>query len=265
MTCREPEDFTKERLDRILTQYRESPKLLWLIKNYLLRSIEGHNAVCDFAENFDIDTATGDQLTIIGKRLGFPRCHCVCAPLPVFGFDCETDSTRLIAGFCDENSTWTGCADEYGVGELCISDDEMYRKFLKVRRRQFLRLYHRESLAESIVEFWGDQARILDSGHGRVVVAPGRDLTAAEKGVLQLYPRVLPVQIGIQVRFHFGDTLNVFGFGEGWGELCGQGDFPLETEDNLPLETEDGLQLETETNVFGSIWMCEIDVKPYSC
>lgn len=266
MTCRDPQEMVKERLDRVLTQYRESPKLLWMIQSYLASAITAHQQICDLPEKLDIETATGDQLTMIGKRLGWPRCHCVCTSLPVFGFDCAPDDDMtLIAGLCEDNSTWRGCADEFGVGELCINDDELYRKFLKVRRRQFLRLYHRESLEDAIKMFWGPQARILDAGHGRIVVAPGRELTGAEKGVLQLYPRVLPVQVGVQIRFHFGPTLNVFGFGEGWGELCDAGQGPLETEDNEPLETETGEELTTESSVFGSIWMCEIDVKPYSC
>ncbi len=68
---------------------------------------------------FDLQSAAGDQLTLIGKRMGFPRCHCVCNIQPVFGFFCDGQSTsRPILGFCEDGS-WDGCGED-GVSEICI-------------------------------------------------------------------------------------------------------------------------------------------------
>lgn len=271
MTCRDPLEMVEERIDRVLTQYRESPNLLFMLRTYLGEAANLYNEICSLPEFFQIETAVGDQLTLIGKRLGWPRCHCACITLPVFGFECEGFvSDKILAGFCDPNSTWAGCADEYGVGDICINDDELYRKFLMVRRYQFLALFDRQSLNEAIKIMFGDDARILADGHGRVVIAPGRQLTSSEYSVLQLYPRVLPIAPGIEVRFHFGTNLRVFGFGEGWGGFCevaanGGAGLPIETESGISIETESGVVIETEVFMLGSPWMCEVDVKPYSC
>lgn len=215
MTCRPPDLMIEERIDRVLTQYRESPKLLHVLRTYMSQVVDISQAICDLPTRFNLDTATGDQLTLLGKRLGWPRCHCICSIAPVFGFACEGEvNLRPIVGFCDPNSSWENCDD--GVSDICLNDDETYRKFLKVRRYQFLNLYDLTSLEESLRIFFGANAAVMYAGQGRVVVTPGRDLTQGEINLLQLYPRVLPTALGIRVTFHFGPR-RVFGFGEGWG------------------------------------------------
>jgi hypothetical protein len=117
-------------INHVLTQYRESPNLLFVIRNMLRQVAEAGDSICNLPEWFDLDHAVGDQLTLIGKRLGFPRCHCVCVQPPVFGFDCEGGGTfgQPIVGFCEIGS-WADCADG-GIAEICIDDDDIYRRFL---------------------------------------------------------------------------------------------------------------------------------------
>lgn len=215
MTCPTPEEMVEERIDRVLTQYRESPKLLHVLRTYLHAVAASHLQVCDLPERFNLDTATGHQLTLIGKRMGWPRCHCVCSVEPVFGFECEEVNLRPVSGFCEDGTPWAECAT--GIGELCINDDESYRAFLRVRAFQMTGRFDLASLEQSLRIFFGSSARVMYSGQGRVVVAPGRRLSQAEQLLLQLYPRVMPVALGIRVLFHFGEEPRVFGFGEGWG------------------------------------------------
>lgn len=343
MTCVDPAELAEERIDRVLTQYRESPRLIFLLRTYLTKVAETALQVCDLPSQFDIDFAVGDQLTLVGKRLGWPRCHCVCDTAPVFGFDCPDEiSIRPVTGFgnrlsnrefgfCDEDTTagfnepfkvtWQGCPEpapdgpecdetsdwaecSTGLSELCLSDDLTYRKFLQVRRYQALGLLDLESLEECLRIFFGPQAAVLHSGQGRVVVAPGRELSNTEVALLQLYPRVLPVALGIEVRFHFGD-LRVFGFGSGWGGFCEPevptDDIHLRTGkvfgfcdddlggfcepwalDGAPLGTEQETETLTDEQGrelytgplyqdatwmcrVGAPWMCETDVRPYDC
>ena len=264
-----PDDFAlvEPRIDRVLTQYRESPKLLHVMRTYLRQAEQSAQAICDLPDFFDIETAIGDQLTLLGKRLGWPRCHCVCDVQPVFGFECEGVLEEYpIAGFCDDSVTWVDCG-EFGIGDICINDDELYRKFLKVRRYQMMALFDIESLNKAVQTFWGSQAMVVDSGNGRVVVAPGRDLTDVEIALLQLYPRVLPVAPGIEVRFHFGE-LPVFGFGAGWEGFCEpwQPDgLPISISNDDILETENSEEITTGPLTRDGVWMCEFDVQPYSC
>ena len=310
MSCPTETELVDERLSRVLTQYRESPKLLHVLRTYLGAVAALHLKVCDLPDLFEIERASGDQLTLLGKRLGWPRCHCVCDIQPVFGFECPAEVTlRPVVGFggdCDpqaSNSTWTVCSS--GLSELCLVDDDLYRSFLRVRRYQFMRMYDLGSLETCLREFFGTSATVLYHGQGRVVVAPGRDLTYGEVLMLQLYPRVLPVALGVQVRFHFGE-LRVFGFGDGWGGLAEEqpnltqatqafqrsgkvfgfcddfGGFCEEWEPNgLPLLTEVGKPILDESGQKlytgpltehaawmcreGAPWMCEVDVRPYDC
>ena len=340
LVCPTKEALVDERIDRVLTQYRESPRLLFLIKAYLNKVAETALQVCDLPEKFDLDTAVGDQLTILGKRLGWPRCHCICDVQPVFGFEYDDEiSLRPVTGFggtlptasfgfCDDNagfaesrpvswdgcetpdlseaatnSTWANCAT--GLSELCLSSDSIYRKFLKVRIYQMLGHFDLTNLETCLRIFFGDKAKVMHAGQGRVVIAPGRTLTDTEITLLQLYPRVLPIALGIEVRFHFGET-RVFGFGDGWGGFLEEDNITTEaTEsykktgkvfgfcddqggfcepwlpDGLPLFTEDGDEITdglgasiktgslTEDATWmcrvGAPWMCETDVRPYDC
>ena len=71
--CPDINEMVEERIDRVLTQYRESPNLLFLLRTYLKAICSTGLNNCDLPEKFDINTAIGDQLTILGKRLGWPR------------------------------------------------------------------------------------------------------------------------------------------------------------------------------------------------
>lgn len=264
-----PTDFAmvEPRIDRVLTQYRESPKLLHLTRVYLRKVEEVAQAICAIPTFFDLDTAVGDQLTLIGKRMGWPRCHCVCNVQPVFGFQCDGfDNGYTIVGFCDENGQWADCGP-FGTSDICITDDEAYRGFLKARRYQMLALFDIGSLTAAVQHLFGAQATVLSSGLGRVVIAPNRVLTRSEESFLQLYPRVLPVAPGIAIRFHFG-PLRVFGFGEGWGSFCEEWQpdgLPLVTETGAVLVTETGEEIFTGPLTRDAPFMCEIDPRPYDC
>jgi len=264
-TCPNPATLIESRIDRVLTQYRESPKLLHVLRTNLGQVAAAIGAICSIPEKFDIETAVGDQLTIVGKRLGWPRCHCVCDIQPVFGFACDVPTKNPIGGFCDGTVTWSDCGP-FGVSELCLSDDDVYRAFLLVRRYQMLSLYDLASLNEAVRLFWGPTARVLAAGNRRVVIAPGRALTSVERALLQLYPRVLPVAPGIRIRFHFG-ALRVFGFGTGWGGFC-EPWLPDGTElatENETLTTETGDVITVGPLTRGAPWLCEIDANAYDC
>lgn len=210
--------LVEEHIDRIATQYRESPRLLGLARAFLQQVEEARAVVAAIPTYFDLDTAVGHQLTLLGKRLGWPRCHCVCDMSPVFGFDCGTPDPNLrIVGFC-EGGTWVTCR-EVGGGELCLWDDAVYRGYLRARRYQMLGLYDLVSLTTALRHVWGPTATVIESGQGRVVLASGRVLLAEELRQLPLAVRVMPIAPGIRATVHLGGG-PIFGFGEGWAGLC---------------------------------------------
>lgn len=216
MTCLPPELRVEERINRVLTQYRESPNMLSVLRTDLGQIAEVSQSLCTMLDYFDLTTAVGDQLTILGKRLGWPRCHCVCLDTqPKFGFNCG--GVQNMFGFC-EGGVWANC-DASGIGELCITDDELYRRFLQVRRYQVRKLWDYASLLASVRILWGEQATVWTMGQARVVIVPGRALTTAEQALMQLAMRVLPIAPGIMPFVSYAQG-KIFGFGTGWGGFC---------------------------------------------
>lgn len=222
--CPVPGELVEEEINEVATEYREATKFLGLIRALLAQPEDAAIKLCAVPSFFDIDTAVGDQLTILGKQLGFQRCHCVCDAPKVFGFRCGpfTSSDR-ISGFCEPGSTWAGCPP-LGAGDICITDDEVFRGFVKARRYQVLGLYDIASLQAAARHLWGNAASVISSRVGRVTLAPGRALSDFETMLVSVAFRVLPIAPGIKGMIHYG-TGPIFGFGEGWGGFCESAEF----------------------------------------
>ncbi len=216
-------------INRLATQYREATKFIGLLRAILDQTELAARITCDIPDYFDLDTAIGDQLTIIGKWLGFPRCHCICEAPKVFGFKCGAfAASTTIAGFCEPGSTWAGCPP-LGNSEICISDDEIYRGMLKARRYQVLGLYDIASIQAAARHIWGEAASLVSSRVGRVTLAPGRALSDLEAVLVPVAFRILPIAPGIKGMIHYG-TGPIFGFGEGWGGFCEGAEFMCPTD-----------------------------------
>lgn len=227
--CPAEGELVEEEVNKVATQYREASKFLALIRAYLAQTESAAIKLCELPSFFDIDTAVGDQLTIIGKWLGFPRCHCVCEAPKVFGFKCGPfAASTTISGFCEPGSTWAGCAP-LGNSEICITDDEAYRGLLKARRYQVMNLFDIASLQAAARHVWGDMASVVSSRVGRVTLAPGRALSSFETALVPVVFRILPIAPGIKGMIHYG-TGPIFGFGEGWGGFCESAEFVCPTD-----------------------------------
>lgn len=234
MECPSKAELIEERIDRILTQYRESPNLIGILRHDLGQIADAALAACEIPSRFDILDATGDQLTIIGKQLGWPREHCICVPVPVFGIPCAVPSVnRVIVGLC-EGGVLAGCSDG-GDGTLRLDDDEVYRGYLLARRFQARQLWDIDSLQFAAQHIWGETATVINLGQCRVCVQPGRTLTDREQLELPVAFRVLPLAPGITPYVSY-ETGKVFGIGEGWGGLCD-----------------------------GSSIFCPVEIDPYGC
>jgi len=234
MDCPTKDAFVEDRIDKVWTQYRESPNLLAILRAAVGQVAEGAIETCSIASKFDILDATGDQLTIIGKQLGWPRCHCICVPVPVFGFGCGTTwPNQIITGLC-EGGAWANCS-EAGTGDICLDDDEVYRGYLLARRYQARQLWDVDSLQAAAEHIWGPTATVSSLGRMRVVISPGRLLSTLEQMQLPVAFRVLPLSPGITPYISY-QTGKTFGFGTGWGGLCN-----------------------------GSSWLCPEAFDPYNC
>lgn len=204
-------------LGKVTTPYREAERFLAYLTAVLSQVDAAAKAIERIPDFFDIDTAQGEQLTFIGKRLGFPRCHCVCDATPVYGIACDDPVPGPpIAGLCDE-AVFRGCG---GSSSYCLYDDDAYRGHLVARRYQMLGLYDIESLGASLRAVWGSTAWVPLARRGQVVVAPGRLLTEAEQRRFSITLRALPIAPTMEIAVHYG-TAPVAGIGTGWGGSCG--------------------------------------------
>lgn len=235
MTCIDRASLITDHKNYVRTQYREADKLLAIIDHDLNQIADVADAICTIPEKHDILTAVGDQLTNVGKRLGWPRCHCICSePGPVFAWDCTPPKpTRTYTNFCDPEGTWDGCED-VGASDYCFNDDEVYRGYLLARRFQALQLYEIDSMQAAAKHIWGETASAYSMGGGRAAVAPGRALTATETREIPLAFRVLPFAPGIRT-FIDNATAPLWGFGGGWADVC------------------------------TGVWSCPEEIDPYNC
>lgn len=226
MTCPDIDALVESKIDKVATQYRESPRLLSLIRTYLRQAAIVTREACEILDHFDIDTAVGDQLTIIGKVLGWPRCHCAGQRAPVFGFACDNECgppTAPIGGFCE--AEWD-CGDGPDYVEFCFTDDEMYRGFLKSRVITLLGLYTHAGMTAAARSLWGEHATVWLERPGVVTVVTGRLLSDIEISIAHLYQQVMPVAPGLRLEVWHSNG-PAFGFGDGWGGFC-DGAFPVQ-------------------------------------
>ena len=222
--CPETGALVETALDRIATQYRESPRLLGLIRALLAAAEAPALALCPLPDFFDLDTATGDPLTLIGKWMGWPREHCRGIRNAVFGFSmgcpaCVVDRGDIVAGFCD--GIWNGCPDaEFSA--YAFTDDDLYRRFLKARRAQIRGDYSRPVLLDAARALFDDDGLIiLRERPGAITLLLGRAFTVGERQMQHLYAEVLPVAPGVTLEIlSRPDDGPVFGFGDGWGGFC---------------------------------------------
>lgn len=230
MKCQSRDEIFDNLIDRIATQYRESPRLIALIKAYVMEAAKASEVACHMLDYFDIDTAVGDQLTILGKALGWPRDHCIGQRRPVFGFACDNECfipSMLVGGFCEAD--WN-CGQGPDMVTFTFTDDELYRRFLKSRVITLTHDYTREALAEAAVVLFGDFATIWREVPGSSSVVTGRLLTDIEISIAHLYPQVMPIPPGIGLDIYHCDG-PAFGFGGGWGGIC-DGHWPVKVTIN---------------------------------
>lgn len=222
MTCVVVDEFVARHDDEVLTQYRESPNLLAILRTYLRVTGQMTRDACLMFDRFNVNTAVGDQLTILGKAVGWPRCHCAGQKRPVFGFECDDDCGNVepIGGFCE--AEWD-CGPEYV--EFCFVNDEMYRGFIKAKIITNFFGYSRKNVTRAARAVFGDDAVIYFDRPGIIGIATGRRLSGVEISIAHLYEQVLPIPAGLRLDI-WQSNGPPFGFGEGWGGFC-DGPFPI--------------------------------------
>lgn len=118
--------FENSYLNLLILQYRDSPKASETIKANITKYEELYNVILQFEEAFDIDTAVGVQLDILGKIVGISRIIPDVIPKVYFGFD-----NNIV------NSAGFGDAPFFRLGDSLLTDTQLndydYRFFIKAK------------------------------------------------------------------------------------------------------------------------------------
>lgn len=110
-------------LDLVASQHRGAPRFVDALTTLLSLADDCRAAVAALPADFDLDAATGVQLDVIGKWVGFSRF--LDAPISGVYFALDIEGVGLDQG------TWQGQFDPTdGVVRL---DDETYRKLMRVK------------------------------------------------------------------------------------------------------------------------------------
>ena len=208
--------LTEKHLDYLICQYGQSANLRALFSAFFAGFEIVEKDMAAISAAFDIETATGDALTILGERAGWPRTHCAAQCTPVFGWLCDDNERSGVLGWCegewlcDENST--------GRQDYTFVDDDLYRRFIKAKRLANASVGTAVELVEiARLLFDSDDVGIMGMENRKLDLLVQHHLTDEEFSVVELIKRILPAPIGTVVSIYESD-------GPPFGWDCGTGD-----------------------------------------
>lgn len=189
--CASPSNLVAAFKSRLAHNYIEGANINAVLDALLAQVEEFETSACTLLDNFDCDTAVGEQLDIIGLLVGLPRT--VCAVY------------RGIPQVCG--------AAVVPFEDYTFADDDEYRKFIKamIASRNFDGTLNGYT---QILQFLFDDiplgdpltgdAKVLVAHAGYVLIGIPRALTDAENQLMELIKFILPYYGATDVRVAFG-------------------------------------------------------------
>lgn len=130
-------------LGLVTSQYQGLPKFTEVIKS-LATPFEDIQALLEsLPQAFDLDTATGDQLDVVGQWIGLPRA----LPVLVTGVYFSWDDT---VGTSFDNGVWQGPFDP--DSGLTLMGDDDYRRLLRTK----IRVNYWDGSLAQLAEIWNE-------------------------------------------------------------------------------------------------------------
>lgn len=149
-------EFVSQYLNLIILQYQEKPKLL-AEATAIIEIFENlKNSSDQLKSAFDIDTAVGNQLDIIGKIVGLNRKVSQVVPKVYFGFN-NKNSNAL--GFGQAPFYKTTYAK---YGDLTLNDED-YRFYLKAKISINFMKNNIHSINDIIAYLFNNNAYVVDN------------------------------------------------------------------------------------------------------
>lgn len=202
-------------ISRLATQFRESENLKEYIKAFLKQSDELETVYQSFLSKFDLETAEGDQLDILGKIVGQDRILLDAVVLFYFGYFGALGAQSFGSLSDPELGARFREIGESTTGNRLLVDDE-YREFIRARIvKNSITPTNEEMSAFFRLLFNVQQVHIVDvNGAMNYTVKIGKILSDNERVFLlltDLVPKVAAVGVGYEM-YSAGEAFGYQGF-----------------------------------------------------
>ena len=185
----------------LIAEYANAPKALATIAIYVKQAL-GDMLVADLGPAFDLDTAVGPQLDILGKYIGLPRTIGLPLPEPYYEFSDYAGPTPSPNGFRDYLNPATNAGviwDNYlfqGTENTALSD-VAYSFMLKMQVVLNSNDGTLASIMDFLQQFFPGQIRLIDNKDMTLTYYLGAQVPVPPQ-VLEPY---LPKPMGVGVDF----------------------------------------------------------------
>lgn len=253
------EDYLAVARSRVTELFKDKPIFDRYLQILIDENIEIQNVFKDLMQKRSIDTATGEQLDIIGRIVGQPRELIDTALIEYFAFQGYPDAmpygdlndTSLGGLYYDLSAPLTGNT---------LLNDEQYRLFIKAKIIKNTSYITPNQFLDFVNFVFGvDINNVVAEGNAEFTIMLGKNLSSFERVLLNYisyaegYPsRFVPKPIGVRINFGQFNASNFFGF-QGTPGAKGYGSYGLKTlEESLIMNFVDqSYQIDTEIGVIG--------------
>lgn len=202
-------------LNLLIIQYKEKPKMRATLSALVAEAIM-ENLAFMVRDGFDIETATGKQLDIIGKYVGVDRFYSGQEfneeYFGLVSYGNETPNMQVGFSTYADFETKVGRTLQYFEivgGGLQLSDED-YRVILKLKIIQNNINHSHKEIDESLVAFFGNTVRADSQGDMTMIYFVPKDLTAIVKVAIE--KEVLPKPMGVELQYLIPTDKELFGF-----------------------------------------------------
>lgn len=224
----------------LLAQYQEGPKALATIEALV------NCAICDLVlreaeDAFNLDTAIGAQLDVLGDYIGFSRRVGVAPDLEYFNMTDYDNPSETVVGMTDYGDTTANPTSTFyryamaGQGTADLSDED-YRLVLRWKV-----LYNGlggslYAIAEALYDVFGDEVICFD--HKNMSLSYAVKVASKKAAKILAQQSVLPKPMGVQLGglFLIEDPAITFGFANYIGDNGTLGFADYETNPNPTVQ-----------------------------
>ena len=153
--------------DRLILQYRDKPRARAMVA-LAIKQMIADAILLDIQNAFDLDTAYGEQLTILGKYIGVPRYYQTALSPDYYGFkDYDTGEPQNNNGMRDydggfnESVLWLSY--ETGNTQTAYIPDTIYRTLLKLQVDLNKNDSTIQNIQKYLLKFFGESVYLVDN------------------------------------------------------------------------------------------------------